>query len=105
GDDSVAERERALQTGHSPIVVHWRIKIARDQSEAERAEPDRDADAAAGTNQFAAVANLQSQINRGESADQTDDAQRRIDFSKKHTAPKADEKRGVKAVVAAEQNA
>src|SRR5215472_17242777 len=105
GHDSVSERERALNADHSPIVVGWRIEIDGDQSEAERAQPDRDADTDTSADEFAAAPHLEREINCGEPTDQTNDEQRRVDFNEEHAAPKTDEERGVKPMVAAEQNA
>src|SRR5205814_1963678 len=76
-----------------------------DDAKGERQRPDRDADTKAGSNQAAALAHLEREVNRGEPADQTTDQQRRVHFSKKNAAPKTDENRGVKSVVASEQHA
>src|SRR2546423_9187698 len=105
GNNAVADRERALQSDDSPIIVRRRIEIDDDQSEAERAEPYRESDAGPRANQFATIANLKREINGGESANQADDKKRGVDFSEEHAAPEADEKSGVKPVISPKQNA
>src|SRR5204863_6598405 len=101
GERSAAERECALETDNSPIIVHRRKEVDRtDHAEGERGQPRCDAHAETGANQSAATAHLKRERDGGESADQTNDEERGIDFSKKNAAPQTREDRGEQAVVA-----
>src|SRR5207302_11486055 len=75
-----------------------------DHAESRRAKPNDETKADTGANQVAAPANLESEINGGETADQTDDEKRRIDPAEQNAAPQTDEDGGVKSVIAPQQN-
>ena len=76
-----------------------------DQAESERQKPNGETDAKPRAHQFAPVAHLQSQRDRGKSADQAGHEQRRIDGSEKNAAPKTHEDRRKQAVTAPQQHA
>ena len=106
GHDPVPDRERALNPEHFPVDRVRRKEIdGSDDSEGERQQPDRDADAKTGANLATPFPYLKCEVNRGESADQSADEQWRIDFAEQNTTPKTDEDRRVQSVVAVEQHA
>src|ERR1043166_1720853 len=94
GQDAIPDRKCALNPDHLPVVSALGKEIDRtDDAKSERQEPDGYADPETGPNQTAAPANLQCEINRGESADQSTNQQSRVHFAKENAAPKADENR------------
>ncbi len=91
-DNAVADGERALHAEHLPIVRARGEKIDwPDETEGERRKPDGDAHAQSRPNQPAAFADLQRQINRGETADEGAGKKRRVKTAEKKPRPKTDE--------------
>src|SRR5450432_1062972 len=104
--DAVADGERALDSDHRPVGRNRIKEIDRaDQSESEREEPDGETNEKAGPNEPAAAAHLLGEQDGGETADQADNQNRRVDLADENAAPKTNEDSAVEAMVTTEQDA
>src|SRR6266498_802431 len=104
--DSVADGKRALQSDHPPVVGDRRKKSNwPNQTKRQRQQPNGNPDSDACPEQFAAPSHLQRERDCGKSADQTGYQKRGVNRTIQDAAPETNKKRGVKAMLATQQNA